>query len=121
MDYTTARPQDGPERLALITGDLPDGTCLRIEARLTTRRDRPAAEIIQTRHVPLPGAPGRYRQDGSSRMQYSSKRLHLVTEHLEQLQGELAEEAAAIDTHGLDHNRLAAYLHEIAAPRCSAR
>ena len=116
MDYATARPQDGPDHLALITGDLPDGTCLRIEARLTTRRDRPLAEILQTRHAPVPGAPGRYRQDGSSRMQYSGKRLHLVPEHLRQLQDELAEEGAAVDIHGLDHERLAAHLREITAP-----
>jgi hypothetical protein len=116
MDYSTARPQDGPEHLALITGDLPDGACLRIEARLTTRRDRPAAEIIQTRHVPVPGKPGHYRPHGSSRMQYSGQRLRLVPEHLQQLQDELAEEGAAVDTHGLDHERLAAHLREIATP-----
>ena len=116
MTYATARPQDGPDRLALITGELPDGVCLRIEARLTTRRERPLAEILQTRHVPVPGTPGRYRQNGSSRMQYSGKRLHLVPEHLRQLQDELAEENADIDIHGLDHERLTAYLHEITAP-----
>ena len=120
MEYTTARPQDGPEHLALITGELRDGVSLRIEARLTTRRDRPLAEILQTRHVPVLGAPGRYRQDGSCRMQYSGKRLHLVTQHLEQLQHELAEEGAAIDAHGLDAPRLAAYLHEITAASFSA-
>jgi hypothetical protein len=116
MNYTTARPQDEPDHLALITGDLPDGVCLRIEARLTTRRNRPCAEILQTRHVPVPGKPGRYRQDGASRMQYSGKRLHLVPEHLRQLQDELAEDNAAIDTHGLDHQRLSTYLREITAP-----
>lgn len=121
MHYSTARPQDGPERLALITGELPDGVCLRIEARLTVRRDRPFAEILQTRHVPVPAEPGRYRQNGASRMQYSGKRLHLVPEHLRQLQEELAEEGAAVDIHGLDHERLAAHLREITAPQSSAR
>ena len=120
MQYTTARPQDGPERLALITGELRDGVSLHIEVRLTTRRDRPHAEILQTRHVPVPGAPGRYRQVGARRMQYSGKRLHLLAEHLEQLQDELAEEGAAIDAHGLDAPRLAAYLHEITAAKSSA-
>jgi hypothetical protein len=121
MEYATARPQDGPERLALITGELPDGVCLRIEARLTVRRDRPFAEILQTRHVPVSAEPGRYRQDGACRMQYSGRRIHLVPEHLRQLQDELAEENAVIDTHGLDHQRLSAYLHEITAPQSTAR
>jgi hypothetical protein len=116
VTHSTARPQDGPEQLALITGELPDGACLRIEARLTVHRDRPLAEILQTRHVPVPEAPGRYRQDGACRMQYSGKRLPLVAEHLAQLQDELADEDAAIDTHGLDAPALAAYLHEITTP-----
>ena len=121
MDYATARPQDGPEHLALITGEMPDGSCLRVEARLIPGRDQPFAQIIQTRHVPAPGKPGHYRQHGSSRMSYSGKRLHLVPEDLRQLQDELAEENAVVDTHGLDHERLTAYLHEIAAPQSSAR
>lgn len=50
-------------------------------------------------------------------MQYSGRRLHLIAEHLGQLQDELAE----INTHGLDHTRLAAYLREIAVPQSPAR
>jgi hypothetical protein len=44
-----------------------------------------------------------------------------VPEHLRQLQDELAGENAAVDTHGLDHECLSAYLHEITAPQSCAR
>lgn len=108
---------DAPEQLALLVGELSDGSCYRITAELTTRNSLPFARIIQTRHQPVPGSSDGYRPNGSKTMRYSGRRLALIPGHLTRLQAELAEIGATVNDHGLDPDRLAAYLDERAAAR----
>ena len=108
---------DAPEQLALLVGELPDGTCYRITTELATRNSLPFARIIQTRHQPVPGSRDGYRPNGSKVMQYSGRRLALIPDHLAQLRAELAELGATVNDHGLDPARLAAYLDERATAR----
>jgi hypothetical protein len=102
-----------PEQLALLTGELPDGTCLRIAAHLDTRRNRLRGVITQTRHVPHPDTPDGYREDASCQMQYSGRRLALIPDHLRQLEAELAESGATVNRRAFDPDHLADYLREI--------
>lgn len=111
---------DAPEQLALLVGELPDGTCYRITAELTTRYSLPFARIIQTRHRPVTGSRNGYRQDGSKTLQYSGRRLALIPGHLARLRAELAEIGATVNDHGLETARLAAYLDERATARYPA-
>jgi hypothetical protein len=117
MTAATPTPTDAPEQLALLVGELPDGTCYRITAELRIRDSRPCGRITQTRHLPVPDSRNGYRQHGSKVMQYSGRRLALIPEHLAQLQAELAEIGATVNDHGLDAPRLSAYLAEHAATR----
>jgi hypothetical protein len=94
------------DRLALILAELPDKTLIRIAHYRAAARTTPIEWITQGLYEPLPddgtGSPTRYRNLDSKRLQYTGTRRALVTEHLRQLEAELAEEHAVI-THREPH------------------